>query len=120
MYKKTILQQLKFKPSVEISEDCENFLEKILQKNPENRLGSLADSLEIMSHPWFSNINWSDLMQKKVKPPYQPYSNEKDWIKNFDPIYTKEKPMDSICWIDPKILEKFKKEFDEFGKSGEN
>lgn len=73
-----------------------------------------------MSHPWFANINWSDLMQKKVKPPYSPFSDEKDWMKNFDPIYTKEKPMDSICWIDPKILEKFKKEFDDFEMNGEN
>ena len=104
MYKRTILQQLKFKPSVEISEECEDFLEKILKKAPEERLGSIAGSLEIMSHPWFQKMNWSDLTQKKVKPPYQPYTDEKDWVKNFDPIYTKEKPMDSICIIDPLIL----------------
>ena len=35
MYKKTILQQLKFKPTVEISDECEDFLEKILQKHPD-------------------------------------------------------------------------------------
>lgn len=58
-----------------------------------------------MSHPWFAKINWSDLLQKKVKPPYKPFQNEKDWIKNFDPVYTKEAPTDSICWIDPKLLE---------------
>lgn len=28
--------------------------------------------------------------------------------------------MDSICWIDPQILEKFKKEFDDFDFNGEN
>lgn len=56
-------------------------------------------------------------MSKKVKPPYKPFENEKDWIKNFDPLYTKESPSDSICWIDPKILEQFKKDFEEFDEN---
>lgn len=50
MYKKTILQELKFKSNVEISEDCQDFLSKILEKNPEKWLGSVAGSLEIMNH----------------------------------------------------------------------
>lgn len=73
----------------------------MLEKNPEERLGSIADSLEVMSHPWFKDINWSDLLQKKIKPLYNPIENEKDWIKNFDPSYTKQSPSDSIAWIDP-------------------
>lgn len=39
-----------------------DFLSRLLEKNPENRLGSIAGSLEVMSHPWFSKINWSDLL----------------------------------------------------------
>lgn len=62
MYKRTILQSLKFKPGIEISDDCKDFLNGLLQKNPEKRLGSIAGSLEVMSHPWFAKMNWSDLL----------------------------------------------------------
>ena len=42
-----------------------------------------------MNHPWFKNFNWSDLIAKRLKPPYKPYEDEKLWINNFDPSFTK-------------------------------
>lgn len=56
MYKKTLLQQLKFKKGLEVSLECKEFISGLLEKNPDARLGSIADSLEVMSHPWFKGI----------------------------------------------------------------
>ena len=114
MYKNIILKQLKFKESVELSAEGKNFIENLLVKNPAKRLGSIADSLEVMNHEWFRNFDWTKLIEKQLKSPYNPIQSEKDWIKNFDPSFTKQKANDSICFIDPKFIEQFKKDFEDF------
>ena len=46
---------------VEISEDCRDFISKLLDKNPNTRLGATNSVDEVMSHPWLSEID-VDLM----------------------------------------------------------
>ena len=55
-----------------MSSTCNSFIDKLLNKNPDNRLGSKDGVNEILSHPWFSDINEKDLMDKKIKPKYVP------------------------------------------------
>ena len=45
---------------------------QLLQKEKEQRLGARKDFNEIMSHGFFSEINWSDLDARKIDPPYNP------------------------------------------------
>ena len=40
-------------------------MKKLLNKNPEERLGKNG-SKEIKEHKWFSNINWEEIAAKKV------------------------------------------------------
>jgi hypothetical protein len=48
-------------------------LGRLLIKDPEKRLGSGADGFNnIMNHPWFGELNWEALVQKKIKAPYIP------------------------------------------------
>ena len=42
-----------------------DILEKLLQKDPTKRLGSIKDAEEVKNHPWFFGINWDDLKNKK-------------------------------------------------------
>lgn len=50
-----------------ISSEAKSLLSGLLVKDPNRRLGGGPDDArEIMSHPFFSCINWSDLIQKKV------------------------------------------------------
>lgn len=114
MYKNILTKRPKFPSYAPISEECKDFLKKLLKKNPVNRLGTTADSLEIMNHPFFLDFDWSNLLIKNLKMPYNPLSNDVKWIDNFSPSFTKQKPVDSICYIDPSILKKFKKEFEDF------
>lgn len=112
MYKKTILDPLKFKPRPNISDEAKDFIAGLLVKAPSKRLGSAADNLEVMNHAWFKDINWIKLMDRKLTPPFNP--NDKDWEKNFDPGFIKEVPKDSICAIDPDKLKEFKDKFKAF------
>jgi serine/threonine protein kinase len=51
-----------------ISNEAKSLLSGLLVKDPNRRLGGGPDDArEIMSHPFFSCINWSDLLQKKVR-----------------------------------------------------
>ena len=41
---------------------------KLLDKNSKSRLGARENDIdEIKAHPWFKEIDWGLLMEKKVK-----------------------------------------------------
>jgi protein-serine/threonine kinase len=52
-----------------LSLNVRNLMSKLLQKNPNQRPQSIT---EIKSHPWFSGVNWNDIIAKKIKPPLIP------------------------------------------------
>lgn len=40
---------------------AKDFLQKLLQRDPKKRLGSVEGIKEIKRHPFFSGMNWADL-----------------------------------------------------------
>jgi serine/threonine protein kinase len=56
-----------------LSPELKNLFVQLLTRNPQKRLGGgPLDAEEVKSHPWFSDINWDDVINKKLKPP-KPY-----------------------------------------------
>ena len=53
-------------------------------KNQQKRLGTSKDIQEVMSHPWFKDIDWDALTNQQLKPPYDPKITDSNWINNFD------------------------------------
>ena len=53
------------------SEELKDLLKKMLDKNPKNRLGIENDKSDLKNHEFFRDINWDDIMQKKIKPPVE-------------------------------------------------
>ena len=51
--------------------DAANLCRRFLDKNPATRLGSNGCE-EIMSHPWFANVNWELIITDRKKPPFRP------------------------------------------------
>ena len=47
------------------SSECEDLVRKLLQRNPLERLGSDGGFKEIIEHPWFSNVDWDDVIKKR-------------------------------------------------------
>ena len=54
-----------------MSENCRDFIGRLLDKNPKTRLG-VAGSSEVMAHPWLSEIDVDLMLQKKLEPPMKP------------------------------------------------
>jgi len=71
-----------------ISEDAKNIISKLLEKDPNNRLGKNGIK-EIQKHPFFYSINFEDLKKKKIKAPFKPeiITDISDLTKNFDEEY---------------------------------
>ena len=74
-----------------ISEEAQDLIKKLLIFDPKLRLGSGADGGEkIKSHNFFKNINWQDVWDRKLTPPFVPkLKNEQD-LKYFDSSFTDE------------------------------
>lgn len=46
---------------------------QLLTRDPNRRLGSgKGDAEEIKAHPFFKDVNWDDVLQKRIPPPYCP------------------------------------------------
>jgi RAC serine/threonine-protein kinase len=76
-----------------MSDNAKALLTGLLQKDPEVRLGgSKRDVEEVKSHAFFGGINWLDLADKKIKPPFRPVIKGEDDVSNFDPEFTSEDP----------------------------
>lgn len=112
MYKKTILKGLRFPANSGVTDLALDFVSGLLVKDPKERLGSVADSLEVMNHPWFQDINWSNLLAKKIDPPYDP--TRANWEVNFDPEFITQEARDSRCEVNQSLLFEYRKKFERF------
>ena len=80
---------------VYLSTPARSLLQGLLEKQPERRLGTISGAAEIKNHPWFSSINWTDLVQKKIASPFKPNCDQNFGVSNFDDEFT-NMPPDSI------------------------
>ena len=54
-----------------LSKEVIDLLEKLFIKDPDKRLGSGPNGVQdIKSHPFFAAINWKDILDKKIMPPF--------------------------------------------------
>ncbi|XP_047205255.1 serine/threonine-protein kinase Sgk3 isoform X2 [Girardinichthys multiradiatus] len=96
MYDNILHKPLAMRPGA--SSIAWSVLQGLLEKDCTHRLGSRDDFNEIKTHSFFSSINWNDLEQKKIPPPFKPNVNSSCDITNFDPEFTEETVPNSICW----------------------
>lgn len=53
-----------------LSKDVKDLIIKLLNKNPTKRLGAgKKDSEELKTHPFFSDVNWESVLERKQKMP---------------------------------------------------
>ncbi|KAI9679446.1 MAG: Serine/threonine kinase [Caeruleum heppii] len=79
---------------IHMPRDSVSILQKLLTREPENRLGSgVTDAQEIMSHAFFRNINWEDVYHKRIPAPFQPQIKSATDTSNFDQEFTSVTPV---------------------------
>ncbi|XP_044031480.1 serine/threonine-protein kinase N2 isoform X2 [Siniperca chuatsi] len=71
-----------------------SLIQKLLQKNPDMRLGAgEEDASQIKRHKFFQGMDWDALLAKKVKPPFLPVIKAPKDVSNFDEEFTRLKPV---------------------------
>ncbi|KAH8399369.1 hypothetical protein KR215_008937 [Drosophila sulfurigaster] len=74
-----------------ITDEAKGLLSGLLAKDPRNRLGGGQDDVkEIQAHPFFASINWTDLVLKKITPPFKPQVTSDTDTRYFDEEFTGE------------------------------
>uniref|UniRef100_A0A8C1T0S7 protein kinase C n=1 Tax=Cyprinus carpio TaxID=7962 RepID=A0A8C1T0S7_CYPCA len=76
-----------------LSTEAIGIMRRLLRRNPERRLGSSErDAEDIKKQPFFRNIDWDALLQRRVPPPFVPAVKGKEDVSNFDAEFTNEAP----------------------------
>lgn len=78
-----------------LSKEAVSILKGFMTKNPAKRLGCVADNggeSAIKIHKFFRDLDWENLEEKKIKPPFQPKMKGRKDAVNFDAEFTKEEP----------------------------
>ncbi|KAJ7417030.1 Serine/threonine-protein kinase Sgk1 [Pitangus sulphuratus] len=102
MYDNILNKPLQLKPN--ITNSARHLLEGLLQKDRTKRLGAKEDFMEIKNHIFFSPINWDDLINKKITPPFNPNVSGPSDLRHFDPEFTDEPVPNSIGQSPDSIL----------------
>uniref|UniRef100_A0A8D3DDJ6 protein kinase C n=1 Tax=Scophthalmus maximus TaxID=52904 RepID=A0A8D3DDJ6_SCOMX len=76
-----------------LSTEAIGIMRRLLRRNPERRLGSgEKDAEEVKKQPFFRNVDWEALLQRKAPPPFVPSIGGKEDVSNFDEEFTAEPP----------------------------
>ncbi|KAM7451135.1 Serine/threonine-protein kinase N2 [Porites harrisoni] len=77
-----------------LSTEAIAIMRRLLRRNPERRLGaSEKDAEDVRKQPFFRDMNWDDLLARKVRPPFVPSVKHAEDVSNFDEEFTSEDPV---------------------------
>ncbi|TRY76555.1 hypothetical protein TCAL_06324 [Tigriopus californicus] len=78
-----------------LSPEAQSLLRALFKRNPINRLGTGENGVQnLKKHSFFATINWHQLLEKKVTPPFKP-TVVSDETFHFDSVFTSKTPKDS-------------------------
>lgn len=84
-----LMEEVKFPRN--ISSEAKTLLTGLLAKTPADRLGGGPEDVkEIQGHPFFACINWTDLVNKRITPPFKPQVSSDTDTRYFDSEFTGE------------------------------
>jgi serine/threonine protein kinase len=89
MYELIELAELKFPKKIPISKDAQDIIIRLLDKNPDTRLGKNG-IVEIKFHPFFATIDFDLVYKKSLNAPFKPTVESEQDVRNFDEDYTNE------------------------------
>lgn len=85
-----------------VSIEARDLIGRLLESNPEGRIGAQGGIREIKEHRWMRGVNWEDIEKKKRFPGITPCLNQ----SNFDQEYTKQE-IDVNMFSEPTIASEF-------------
>ena len=69
---------------IQMPRDSVSLLQRLLTRDPSRRLGAGPnDADDVKAHPFFRDVNWDDLINKRVPPPFCPtlrHASDTEWF----------------------------------------
>lgn len=98
-----------------ISDVAKDFILRLLDKNPETRLGAAGnDAKDVQSHPYFEGVDWDVVSQGKLEPPLSPGVQRSNEDSSADDVQEAQKKLAE------KILRNYKPSRATLGKLRED
>uniref|UniRef100_A0A8C6SMF6 non-specific serine/threonine protein kinase n=1 Tax=Neogobius melanostomus TaxID=47308 RepID=A0A8C6SMF6_9GOBI len=87
LFELILMEEIKFPRT--LSSDAKSLLSGLLIKDPNKRLGGGPDDAkEIMRHSYFGTVDWQDVYDKKLVPPFMPQVSSETDTRYFDEEFT--------------------------------
>uniref|UniRef100_A0A2K5QVI3 non-specific serine/threonine protein kinase n=4 Tax=Platyrrhini TaxID=9479 RepID=A0A2K5QVI3_CEBIM len=87
LFELILMEEIRFPRT--LSPEAKSLLAGLLKKDPKQRLGGgPSDAQEVMEHRFFLSINWQDVVQKKLLPPFKPQVTSEVDTRYFDDEFT--------------------------------
>ncbi|NXE85350.1 AKT2 kinase, partial [Cochlearius cochlearius] len=87
LFELILMEEIRFPRT--LSPEAKSLLAGLLKKDPKQRLGGgPSDAKEVMEHRFFAPINWQDVVQKKLVPPFKPQVTSEIDTRYFDDEFT--------------------------------
>ena len=98
------------------SDDCKDFIQKLLTFSPDQRLGSNGDVDEVLSHPWLQVLDRDAILNKTIEAPAKPkLSDDVLNVDTLDKQFTEEEAKEStIPDYKARKVERLKEQFECF------
>lgn len=91
MYNNILYQPLRLNHNILVSIQVKQLINGLLQKEQSVRLGANeSDFNEIRDHPFFHDLNWNQLLEKKLPVPWLPELESETDTRHIDPEFTSE------------------------------
>lgn len=87
LFELILLEDIRFPRS--LGPEARGLLAGLLKKDPKQRLGGgPGDAREVMEHRFFAGIDWQDVVQRKLVPPFRPQVTSEVDTRYFDEEFT--------------------------------
>ena len=78
------------------SGEAKSLLQGLLNRDQSKRLGTGGNNAsDILSHPFFRDIDWAALRARQIQAPFKPQVSSKWDTRNFDKMFTNERPVET-------------------------
>ncbi|XP_026326354.1 cAMP-dependent protein kinase catalytic subunit-like [Hyposmocoma kahamanoa] len=90
----------------EVNPACKALIRSLLVVDPTKRYGSLKDGVyDIKNAKWFSDIDWSALLNRKIQPPFVPEVQNEGDAENFPECEDVRLKKRSMCLYENEFAE---------------
>uniref|UniRef100_A0A4W5QZ45 non-specific serine/threonine protein kinase n=1 Tax=Hucho hucho TaxID=62062 RepID=A0A4W5QZ45_9TELE len=87
LFELILMEEIRFPRT--LRPEGKSLLSGLLKKDPKQRLGGgPEDAKEIMQHKFFAGIEWQDVYEKKLVPPFKPQVTSETDTRYFDVEFT--------------------------------